>query len=502
MGDPKEQPAIHARRPQTLEGPTSVMVDLPPKPFDTNSLPHAESAPSFKQLSPLEFEIGGDSSADVCESDEDLVRPLVGQYHSGNEDSHPNSNENTSSAIDDHHGAASPGSASTTQVVINIVISFVGAGLLGIPNAISKAGWLLGSVTLLTVSALNVYAMLCLPVVQVVLQRRHPNESIQSYGDLGRVILGERGEKIIFVCLGISQAGFATAYLIFISANLNSIYNVSRGLVCLACIPGLALLVQFRDLKSLSPFSLLANTANFCALSAVLFQDYESYTPHNDNIHKVKWGGLLYVIAITIYSMEGVGLILSLKGSCKKPDFFSFLIISTLTVISLFTVVFGSAGYFAFGDGTLAPITLNMTAHWSATFVKCALCLGLYLTYPIMMFPIWSICENSHPMFSQSTATGRRNQIVMRASLVVLSAMVAYWVPNFGKFLSLVGSSICTLLGFVFPMYFHLYVLGKDLPIWQKALDAFLLIGGFLFGMMGTWESLVAMMQGELEGEV
>ena len=210
------------------------------------------------------------------------------------------------------------------------------------------------------------------------------------------------------------------------------------------------------------------------------------------------------MIAITIYSMEGVGLILSLKASCKRPSTFSHLLIATLTVISLFMVVFGSAGYWAFGDATMAPITLNMSSHWSATFVKCALCLGLYLTYPIMMFPIWTIVESSHPIFTQESNGGAYNvyRIAMRASLVVTSAMVAYGVPNFGKFLSLVGSSICTLLGFVFPMYFHLYVMGKDLPFWQKCLDVVLLVGGFSFGCLGTFQSLVAMMEGELEGEV
>jgi proton-coupled amino acid transporter len=161
-------------------------------------------------------------------------------------------------------------------------------------------------------------------------------------------------------------------------------------------------------------------------------------------------------------------------------------------------IVFGSAGYWAFGDDTLAPITLNMTSHWSATFVKCALCLGLYLTYPIMMFPIWTICENSHPIFQRSP----KYRILLRATIVVISASVAYGVPNFGKFLSLVGSSICTLLGFVFPMYFHLYVLGKELSLWQKILDVSLMVGGFIFGIMGTWQSLIAMFQGELEGEV
>jgi hypothetical protein len=51
-----------------------------------------------------------------------------------------------------------------------------------------------------------------------------------------------------------------------------------------------------------------------------------------------------------------------------------------LTGITLFMAVFGSAGYWAFGDDTKAPITLNLGNHWAATFVKCALCLGLYFT--------------------------------------------------------------------------------------------------------------------------
>ena len=207
-------------------------------------------------------------------------------------------------SIDDGHGGPPPGSASVIQVVVNIIISFVGAGMLGVPNAFSKSGWLLGSVTLLTVSALNVYAMLCLPAaLQGLLDKQRPSQNnlFATYGDVGRAVLGPKGETLVHVCLGISQAGFATAYIIFIAANLYSIAQVPRILVCTACIPGLLILVQFRDLKSLSPFSLVANTANFAALSAVLFQDYESYQPHNDAIHKLQWNGFLYVIAVTIY---------------------------------------------------------------------------------------------------------------------------------------------------------------------------------------------------------
>jgi proton-coupled amino acid transporter len=404
-------------------------------------------------------------------------------------------------SIDDGHGGAHPGSANTGQVVINIIISFVGAGLLGIPNAFSQSGWLLGGVTLLAVSALNVYAMLCLPAVQqALLEKQRPSSTtlLGTYGEVGRAILGPKGEALVHVCLGISQAGFATAYIIFIAANLNSIARVPRFLVCSACIPGLFMLVQFRDLRSLSPFSLVANTANFAALSAVLLQDYESYEPHNDTIHPIQWNGLLYVTAITIYSMEGVGMVLSLKSSSQQPAQFSWLLCVVLAIISLFMVAFGTAGYWAFGNDTLAPITLNLTSHWSSTFVKLALCLGLYLTYPIMMFPLWSIFEGWNPRFGEHTPT----RVLMRGSVVVTTAIVAYCVPNFGKFLSLVGSSICTLLGLILPCYFHLSVLSKELPWWQWILDVVLIVGGSLFGLMGTYQSILAMLQGELEGEV
>ena len=459
---------------------------------ETTIYPLEIEAPDTSFTSSLE----GDTTVtadEYCdnESESELVKHLVGSSGFDKSPSDPDMHHHSGGDVDDHHGAGPPGSASSPQVIVNIIISFVGAGLLAVPNAFSRSGWLLGTVTLLTVSALNVYAMLCLPQVQKLLQKRNPSETIQSYGDLGRVILGKRGEKLIFVCLGISQAGFATAYIIFISANLHQIYGWSRLAICAGCIPGLVGLVQFRELSSLSPFSVLANTANFCALSAVLFQDYEHYTPHNDTIHKANASGMLHVIAIAIYSMEGVGLILSLKTSCKRPQDFSFLLIATLTVISLFMVVFGSAGYWAFGVATDAPITLNMASHWSSTFAICALCLGLYLTFPVMMFPIWNIVEPPNMPWQK--------RVLLRTSIVLCSAGVAFKIPNFGKFLALVGSSICTLLGFVFPSYFHLYTFGKELPFHEKVIDVFLLVGGLSFGCFETYRSIIDMIAGDLK---
>ena len=103
--------------------------------------------------------------------------------------------DNGDDSADHHHGVSlggSMGGSETAQITVNIIISFVGAGLLGIPYAYSRAGWLLGTVALFAISALNVYAMLLLPKVRRRLQAERGLDC-NSYGTMGRVLMGDQG---------------------------------------------------------------------------------------------------------------------------------------------------------------------------------------------------------------------------------------------------------------------------------------------------------------------
>jgi proton-coupled amino acid transporter len=397
------------------------------------------------------------------------------------------------------HQPPSPGTATNTQVAFNIIISFVGAGLLGLPYAFSRAGWILSCIALTATSAANYYAMLLLVKVREKLERVDGHKGIDGYGDVGRIVMGDRGEVIVNICLVVSQAGFATAYIIFISANLMSIWPVlNSAIICLGCMPILVILVQAREMRTLSPFSLLADFANLAGLSAVLLQDFENYNPHHeDEIRTVDFSNLPYIIGITIYSLEGVGLVLPLESSCQDRSAFPGLLKAVLVGITIVMATFGTAGYLAFGDHALAPITLNLGGSGFSTFVKLALCLALYFTYPIMMFPVHSVLE---ALYTRSEPT---RSFLLRTGLVALSALVAYAIPDFGKFLSLVGSSICMLLGFIFPCFFHLSVFGVGgLPWWQSLLDIMLIVGGIIFGVIGTFHAIINLIQGNDMGEV
>ena len=83
-----------------------------------------------------------------------------------------------------------------------------------------------------------------------------------------------------------------------------------------------------------------------------------------------------------------------------------------------------------------------------------------------------------------------------RCCIVLTTATIAYTLPNFGKFLELVGASICTLLGFILPCFFHLKVFGKsELSIWQWMLDVAIIIVGIFFGVVGTFDAVLKLME-------
>ena len=236
--------------------------------------------------------------------------------------------------------------------------------------------------------------------------------------------------------------------------------------------------------------------ANITGLSAVLFQDFEYYT-HDDTITAFDLKGLVYVTSICIYSLEGVGLILPLESSCRNRDGFPKLLTQVIFGIFVLMAFFGTCGYVSFGNDTISPISLNLKGE-SAAFVQMALCLALYFTYPMMMFPVSDVLEDL--LFKETMKPPRSYwpSRWFRCCMVLTTATIAYTLPNFGKFLELVGASICTLLGFILPCYFHLKVFGKsELSIWQYMLNIAIIGIGIFFGVVGTWDAILKLMEKE-----
>lgn len=190
-----------------------------------------------------------------------------------------------------------------------------------------------------------------------------------------------------------------------------------------------------------------------------------------------------YGIGVAVYAFEGIGMVLPLESEMEKKDKFGKVLGITVAFIAVMFASFGVFGYFAFGDETKDIITTNLGQGWLSSVVQLGLCLNLFVTFPLMMNPVFEVFER---MFCEG-----RYSLWVRWGTVLVVTFVALLVPNFADFLSLVGSSVCIVLGFVLPALFHLMVYRNELGWIGCVKDGAFIVFGAILAVTGTWTSLL-----------
>ncbi|CAI5537375.1 unnamed protein product [Closterium sp. Naga37s-1] len=421
-----------------------------------------------------------------------------------------------------HGEVAHVGSA--RKALGNVVISIVGAGVLGLPFTFRQAGWFVGSCAIAGSASLSFHCMMLLVGRAVgrggkggegegggyrVRCRRLVAERggavINTYGDLGYHACGQVGQRAVDVLVLVSQGGCCVAYLIFVGDNLASIVpacptlpgtSVKTTLILLLS-PLQILLAWVRSLTGLAPFSIFADVANLLAMAVVIRDDVSSFT-RPTAVHA--WTGLAalpFAMGVACYCYEGFAMTLPLEASMKDRSKFPLVLGGGMFCITLLYIAFGIVGYVAFQDGTQEIITLNLPRDLSTDVVKLGLCVGLFFTFPVMMHPVHEIFERRlmlTPAFQRHVQPyPRLRRFLLRSvrSLIVLAAaLVAVQVPGFATFIAFVGSSVCALLAFVLPATFHLQILGSD-ATWGAVLsDSALIAFGLAFAAYGTYSTI------------
>ncbi|KAG7396861.1 hypothetical protein PHYBOEH_001618 [Phytophthora boehmeriae] len=379
---------------------------------------------------------------------------------------------------------------SDAKTFVNTCIAFLGSGVLGLPYAFRKCGILIGLVTLVGVAAVSTYAMLL--VVQCKYKLKQQGKNITKYGEIGFFAIGHAGSAIVNTALVISQTGFCIAYLIFIATNAHKFLEVSKQLVVSVCVPPLIGFSLLKHMRELAYVAVLADIMCILGLLVVLNIDLSYMELDHDNLETVGFvSSIPFFFGVASYCFEGVGMALPLENAMQNKRNFLPILVSTVVIITSLYATFGICGYLAFGNETNAVITLNFEgSDGLATIVKIFLCLGLFFTYPVMLFPLFEVLQ---PMLAcgntqEPPQRTEKKNILLRAGVVLFTAAIAAYVPDFGRFISFIGSTCCSLLAFILPALFHLRLF-RDEPatfgtrVHQLFLYAMMVLG---FAMLGA----------------
>eukprot|EP00039_Didymoeca_costata_P004251 m.72225 g.72225 ORF g.72225 m.72225 type:complete len:431 (+) comp12311_c0_seq2:357-1649(+) len=417
------------------------------------------------------------------------------------------------------HGGAASGPYSPLKCFANIFISFVGAGVLGLPYTFRMAGTVECILIIMLAGSMSAKAMLLLVDCKYeilkrrkkMLNERDENEEVtvfinadqrkrkeedsledtMDYGDVSEFAFGIKGWWLVQISIILSQLGFCCAYLIFIRENLHNLIpkiSVNDGL--LGCLIPLTFLCNIRDLSELGVFSLLADFANLLAYSVVFWFDYSQVEKNGPQGKAMNFSGVPFALGVAIYCYEGAGLIISLEASVPKEHRKEFprIFISALTVITCLYIVFGAFGYISFGEETEKIITLNLPSGIFPNVVKACLSFSLFFTYPVMVFPVSGLLEKK---LSNGKGLPYVKGTGLRACLVAATGIVVVCIPDFAIIMGLIGSTCCMVLGLIMPALNHLAIFKTKLTRIQIFWDILIILLGCIGSMLGTRDALL-----------
>lgn len=222
--------------------------------------------------------------------------------------------------------------------------------------------------------------------------------------------------------------------MIFIATNVNKFLGVSKELVVSVCVPPLIGISLLKHMKELAFVALVADFMNILGLAIVLQTDLTYMPLDNDQIEAFGViSSVPFFFGVASYCFEGVGMVLPLENSMLHKENFTTILLGTVGIITTLYAVFGICGYLAFGDATEDVITLNFEGTGGmAMAVKLCLCVGLFFTYPVMLFPVFEVLQ---PVVSDGdaeseTRSSRYKSMLLRAGVVLLTGILAAGIPS------------------------------------------------------------------------
>ena len=285
----------------------------------------------------------------------------------------------------------------------------VGAGGFALPWAFRQLGYLAGPLILAILTSVSLYALQLL--LECAARVKTHNNHIQSYVGIAQSIFGTAGARWTYAASISASLGVCGSYLVFIAANLQSLWSttspsLSETTLILATLPVAIALSLVQDMKHFAFTSLLGNVSVILGMLVVLIYGFFYHSNSNDN-HKQDSEDSSYVAVGDIQDFSlALGtmgflflvhfLVMPIQSSMERPACFFSVAQWVFTSMALVCGVFGILGYVLFGNQTQQIVLLNVQeGSVFVSDVQLLLCIDLLLTYPVVMRPSIVIVEQS-----------------------------------------------------------------------------------------------------------
>ncbi|CAG0878727.1 unnamed protein product [Darwinula stevensoni] len=222
-----------------------------------------------------------------------------------------------------------------------------------------------------------------------------------------------------------------------------------------------------------------------------------------------EWGQLKFGMDITKFPISLGNIVFSytsqiflptLEGNMRDPNEFWPMLKWSHIAAAVFKSLFGLLGFLTWGEAVKDEITNNLPTQGFKAFVNFILVIKALLSFALPYFAAVELMRSAlfrgrprtrFPSCYDPDGVVRVWGVALRIGVVVITILLAAFVPHFLDLTGLIGSFTGTILSILLPCWFHLKLKGHLLPWYIKVYEWFVIALGLLFGYFGMSTSSV-----------
>eukprot|EP00038_Savillea_parva_P003462 m.125993 g.125993 ORF g.125993 m.125993 type:complete len:445 (+) comp11180_c0_seq2:3434-4768(+) len=387
------------------------------------------------------------------QDDADITAPVGKKRQSYGTDSGPLLSPDSGELGGSSHGTVEKGTSSLPEASFNMINSIVGAGMIGIPFALSLAGFVVGIILLVVMGFFTDYSIR-------LLVRLGEQTDCKSYPAL---VLHYGGFKAYYTLL-FAQFLFPflgmCAYSIIVGEVYPAVFTSFFGKTVLSqrepvigIFTGVIMLplAMKRDIGGLARWSLLAIFGVvFLGVVLIVSGSKVAYPPDRGTVPTIVEPDIAQAIGVMAFAYVCHHNIFLVFDSLKDPSESRMNKTTHISIGSacLLMAVVGVAGYIPFGKATQANVLDNFNDDDDlVTAGRIFFGIVVMLTYPIEAFVAREVIET---LFFSNGLT-LRNHILVTLGICISVLAIALSVTDLGLVFEINGVVNANLLAYTMP---------------------------------------------------
>ncbi|XP_076890373.1 amino acid transporter AVT1I-like [Bidens hawaiensis] len=377
------------------------------------------------------------------------------------------------------------------RTCFNGVNTLSGVGILSVPYALSKGGWL-------SLMLLLLVAVLCFYTGLLLRRCMDSDPLIKSYPDIGHMAFGQKGRALVSTFLYLELFFVAVEFLIMEGDNLHKLFpkesfvvfgnkiGGKQGFVLLTAVVVLPT-TWLRSLGVLAYVSAGGVMASLVLVLAVFCGGAFGGIGFHERGELWNWSGMSTAISLFTFCYCGHAVFPTICNSMKdKSQFPKVLVVCFI----LSTISYGSMsifGYLMFGEHLTSQVTLNLpTKNISSKIAIYTTLINPVSKYALVISPIATAVEETFP-FRES----KLMSCLIQTFLVISTIFVALVVPYFGYVMAFIGAFLSITVSILLPClcYCKIVIGFKKFRVELMMIYMILLFGTFV-AIIGTYTAI------------